>query len=103
MMRLLAMVFKESKQLTNRQRDLLRKAGGCVKDADSAYRVDTVAAHAALLTLNTFKDHTLPQMVEDLHVAEGKYAIHVPGQDRYRPRFDCVKRCAAHSSESKKP
>lgn len=103
MMRLLAMVFKDSKQLTKNQRALLRKAGGCVKEIDSAYRVDTGAAHAALLTLSDFKSHSLPQVVEDLHEAEGRYAINVPRQDRYQPRFDCVKRCAAHSSESTKP
>lgn len=103
MKRLLDLVFVKSAQLSVRRRDLLRKAGGCVRFVDSAYRVDTVAAHAAVRQLQSFKKHTLAQMVDDLHAAEAKYAIHVPGQDRFRPRFDCVKRCAAHSSESMKP
>lgn len=103
MTRLLDLIFTKSKDFFDGQSDLVKKAGACVRLDDYTYRVDTVAAHAAVRKLQSFKKHTLAQMVDDLHAAEAKYAIHVPGQDRFRPRFDCVKRCAAHSSESMKP
>lgn len=100
MQRLMDCVFKSGRVLDGPQCTLLQKAGSCLTETDVDYRVDTAALYSAVHILTKFNAYSKEQIIEQLHGAERKYAIQVPGQDPIRPRFDCVIRCAAHTYES---
>ena len=96
---LLDAVFGPRKDLPTHYRRLLQKAGACLENVKSTYRVDTDELHSRCRTDNRFKTLTPDELIGMLHSAEDRYARLVPGQRRRPPRFACVLRCRTHHPE----
>ena len=96
---LLDAVFGPRKDLPTHYRRLLQKAGACLENVKSTYRVDTDELHSRCRTDNRFKTLTPDELIGMLHSAEDRYARLVPGQRCRPPRFACVLRCRTHHPE----
>ena len=96
---LLDAVFGPRNNLPTHYRRLLQKAGACLENVKSTYRVDTDELHSRCRADNRFKTLTPDELIGMLHSAEDRYARLVPGQRRRPPRFACVLRCQTHHPE----
>lgn len=93
---LLDFIFTSNSVLPTNQRKVLRFAGECLSASGPQYQVSLDEVHALTRKVRGLNNLTEEGLLDFLHDAEEPYAIQVPGQDRIRPRYSCVKQCPTH-------
>lgn len=95
---LLDLVHRAGPELSTDERRLLQRVADWLQFDEGNFPINQAGLYRDVQSLQSFRGSSVDEVIETLHVGEGDYAVHVPGQSSTTPHFRCVRRCPDHTS-----